>query len=156
MNKIEFLEQLRTALSSDVSKQVIQENISYYNQYIDDEMRKGRTEQEVMDELGDPWLIARTIIDAVDGTDQEEVRYEENCQRYSDQGYTDYGSVHRKANVWTFDTWWKKLLLVLCIVGVVMLIFAIVGGIVSLVAPILIPVLIIVFLIRLLTERGRR
>lgn len=156
MNKIEFLEQLRIALSSDVSKQVIQENISYYNQYIDDEMRKGRTEQEVMDELGDPWLIARTIIDAVDGTDQEEVRYEENRDRYSEQQYTDYESIHRKANVWTFDTWWKKLLLVLCIVGVVMLILAIVGGIVSLVAPILIPVLIILFLIRLLKERGQR
>ena len=155
MNKTEFLEKLRVALSSNLSSQTLQENIGYYSQYIDDEMRKGRSEQEVMDELGDPWIIARTIIDAQGGERKGETIYEEDGRQYSGREYSEYGDTHRKVNVWRFDTWWKKLLLVLCILGVIAVIVAIVGGIVSLVAPILIPLLIIAILIRLLRGRER-
>ena len=44
MTKAEFLEKLRIELSSGVTPQVLQENLNYYGQYIDDEIRKGRTE----------------------------------------------------------------------------------------------------------------
>ena len=52
MTKAEFLEKLRIELSSGVTPQVLQENLNYYSQYIDDEIRKGRTESEVLAELG--------------------------------------------------------------------------------------------------------
>ncbi len=39
MTKAEFLEKLRIELSSGVTPQV-QENLNYYGQYIDDEIRK--------------------------------------------------------------------------------------------------------------------
>ena len=64
MPKAEFLEKLRIELSSGVTPQVLQENLNYYGQYIDDEIRKGRTESEVLAELGDPWILAKTIVDA--------------------------------------------------------------------------------------------
>ena len=60
MTKAEFLEKLRIELSSGVTPQVLQENLNYYGQYIDDEIRKGRTESEVLAELGDPWILAKT------------------------------------------------------------------------------------------------
>ena len=63
MTKAEFLEKLRIELSSGVTPQVLQENLNYYGQYIDDEIRKGRTESEVLAELGDPWILAKTIVD---------------------------------------------------------------------------------------------
>lgn len=40
MTKAEFLEKLRIELSSGVTPQVLQENLNYYGQYIDDEIRK--------------------------------------------------------------------------------------------------------------------
>ncbi len=64
MTKQEFLEKLRAALGNDLSGAVVSENVNYYKQYITDEVAKGKSEKEVIDELGDPWAIARTIIDA--------------------------------------------------------------------------------------------
>ena len=63
MTKYEFLEKMRHALANDLSGPIIQENINYYDGYISDEVRKGRQEEAVIDELGDPWAIARTIIE---------------------------------------------------------------------------------------------
>lgn len=64
MTKQEFLSGLETALSGEVSQQTFLSNMQYYRSYIEDEIRKGRSEAEVMEELGSPRLIARTIIDA--------------------------------------------------------------------------------------------
>ena len=43
MDKKEFLEKLAMALAGQVSRRVIEENIAYYDQYISDEMRRGKT-----------------------------------------------------------------------------------------------------------------
>ena len=61
MTRIEFLQQLRQALENDLSGSVVQENVDYYNQYISDEVRKGKSEEEVLRMLGDPWILARTV-----------------------------------------------------------------------------------------------
>ncbi|MEY8339085.1 DUF1700 domain-containing protein [Lachnospiraceae bacterium 62-35] len=66
MNKEEFLQTLGAALSNAVPQHIIQENIRYYDNYISSQLAKGRTEEEIMDELGGPRLIARTIIDAAE------------------------------------------------------------------------------------------
>ena len=64
MRKTEFLQELREALDGEVSASVIQSNISYYDQYIRQEAAKGRREEEVIEEIGSPRLIAKTIIDS--------------------------------------------------------------------------------------------
>ena len=60
MRKTEFLQELREALDGEVSASVIQSNISYYDQYISQEAAKGRREEEVIEEIGSPRLIAKT------------------------------------------------------------------------------------------------
>ena len=62
MTKREFLDKLKKALVNDLSGSVIQENVNYYNDYITEEVRKGRRESDVIEELGDPWAIAKNII----------------------------------------------------------------------------------------------
>lgn len=59
MNTGEFLSRLEDALRGKVSNQVIEANLQYYRDYITGEIRKGRTEEQVMDDLGDPRLIAQ-------------------------------------------------------------------------------------------------
>jgi len=63
MNSEQFLNELEEALSGSISPSSVTENIRYYEEYIATERRKGRTDEEIMEELGDPRLIARTIID---------------------------------------------------------------------------------------------
>ena len=62
MTKREFLDKLKKALVNDLSGSVIQENVNYYNDYITEEVRKGCRESDVIEELGDPWAIAKNII----------------------------------------------------------------------------------------------
>ena len=62
MNKQEFVDRLRMALNGRVSPGLVMDNVNYYEDYINTEIRKGRTEEEVLESLGDPRLIARTII----------------------------------------------------------------------------------------------
>ena len=64
MTKNEFLEGLRKALGNDLNRETVQENVAYYDGYISVQVNLGRTEEEVTADLGDPWVIAQTIIDA--------------------------------------------------------------------------------------------
>lgn len=172
MTKIEFLEGLRKALGNDLDRATVQENVNYYDGYIRDEVNKGRTEEEVTAELGDPWVIAQTVIDAEEakrgaGRDAGS-SYTATDSGYHDPVYGDGGDYTREdyydqnqgyqthVHTFGFDTWWKKLLLILGIIGVVVLVVSIVGGIISLLAPILIPLLILMLIIRLIGGSGRR
>ncbi|XCP84918.1 DUF1700 domain-containing protein [Roseburia hominis] len=151
MNRVEFLEKLRQALDGNVSSAVVNENVNYYHQYIADEMAKGRSEQEVLEELGDPWLIAKTIIDikeqsqTYDGAEYEAER----------RGYTGQEAGPGHVRVFAFDSWWKRLLGILCVVGIIFVIFSVITGIISLVAPILVPVLVVVIIVRMISGRRR-
>lgn len=153
MTKYEFLEKMRHALANDLSGSVIQDNINYYDGYISDEVRKGRSETAVVEELGDPWAIARTIIESVENTGNGQDSYTYDSLQHS------YGSERQKDNsrvrVIGFHSWWKKLLVILGVLGIVMLVVAVIGGIFSLLAPILVPILIIMFIVRLIGGRRR-
>ena len=61
MSRNDFLKNLREALSQSLDNQTVNNQIDYYDKYISDEINKGRSESEVLDELGDPRLIAKTI-----------------------------------------------------------------------------------------------
>ena len=153
MTKYEFLEKMRHALANDLSGSVIQDNINYYDGYISDEVRKGRSEAAVIEELGDPWAIARTIIESVGntGNGQENYTYDPARQKYGDEGQKQNSSIR----VIGLDSWWKKLLIILGVLGIVMLAVAVIGGIFSLLAPIIVPILIIMLIVRLIGGRRR-
>ena len=82
MTQREFLDTLRKALNGQVPPSAVTENMEYYRSYISDEIKKGRSEADVLDELGDPRLIARSIIDADEG----------GSGRYTSNRYDSYGS----------------------------------------------------------------
>ena len=63
MTREDFLRELRIALQGRIPQGEVNSQLSYYETYIIEESRKGRSESEVMESLGDPRLIAKTIID---------------------------------------------------------------------------------------------
>ena len=90
MNKYEFLKILRESLEMSLEKDAINAQLDYYDKYISDEIEKGRSEKEVIDELGDPRLIAKTIKtvnNSNDVTSSTENSYGEKQNRESSGGY---------------------------------------------------------------------
>ena len=73
MTKKQFLEELKTSLEGMVSPMVVQQNMNYYENYISEQIRNGKSEQDVLNELGNPRLIAKSIIDAA-GQDDDHVQ----------------------------------------------------------------------------------
>lgn len=159
MTKREFLDKLKAALGNDLSGAVIQENVDYYNEYISEAVSSGRSEADVIAELGDPWAIAKTIVDSMGaGNGRESSSYETSRGTYDQEsryGQNGYGQQKDggKVRVFGIDAWWKKLLLVLGIIGVVVIIVAVIGGVISLLAPLVLPILILVFVFRMLGKR---
>lgn len=64
MTKNEFLEALRSKLLEDLPPEVVESEVRYYEGYLDGEISRGKTEEQAAAELGDPILIARTIIES--------------------------------------------------------------------------------------------
>lgn len=64
MDREEFIDKLQRALAGGLNSSQVAENVRYYQEYIDSEMRRGRSEAEVMGQLGDPRLLAKSIIEA--------------------------------------------------------------------------------------------
>jgi len=161
MDKQDFLEKLTLALTGQVLRSVIEENVSYYNQYIADEVRKGKPESQVLEELGDPRLIARSIIEANGGGNEmagvyedsdsgEETRYGE--ARYNDEPYDEArydaedpycGEGRRSFHTFHISGFWFTLIVTIVLLLLLWLVGTIIGGIFMILGPILMPVLII-------------
>lgn len=148
MRRAEFLDKLKKALSNDLSNQIVQENINYYNDYITEEIHKGRNEEEVIAELGDPWVIAQTVINMQETTNgQESTSAFEATERNG--GFHKKNAGQGNVHVFSVNGWWKILLVVLGIIGIFALVLVVIGGIFSFLAPILVPCLVVLFVIRL-------
>ena len=63
MEKQEFLDKMRLALVGKVSGDTVTETLRYYEEYINTQVRLGNSIDEVMEKLGDPRLIAKTIVE---------------------------------------------------------------------------------------------
>ena len=151
MTRYEFINGLKAALENELNTNKVLENVNYYNDYIDSEIKNGRSESDVIAELGDPWAIAKTIIDS---EDTGSANYEEYSYISPDQNsYERSSSNGSKVHVFGLDRWWKKLLLILGIIGVIMIVFSIITGLISLIAPFIVPIIIISFVLKLLKRR---
>ncbi len=64
MTKQEFLNDLGGKLSEGMSRQELMSQLQYYAGYIDGEKARGKSEEEAIEDLGDPILIARTILES--------------------------------------------------------------------------------------------
>ena len=77
MTKQEFLTSLQETLAAEMNGQQVMDQVRYYSAYIDGQIAEGRTEAEVLAELGDARIIARNILD---GAEQENSGYSEEIR----------------------------------------------------------------------------
>ena len=145
MNKYDFINNLQRHLTGKVSPEQLQDLTRYYNQYIDGEIRKGKTEEEVLASLGDPRLLAKSIISA------------EGIGRYEEENAAGYGMYEEvpdeKQKYAGFSKKLKTILIVIGIILFIVLLLSTVFRIIRFFLPILIPLLIAWFLVQMWNHR---
>lgn len=150
MTKEEFIKELRSALSGEVNQNELNENIQYYDQYLSQEQQKGRTIDEIVDEIGNPRLIAKTIIDTSSNVSSGSSYYEQKIDsednNHQNRNEENYSRTVRKTRI---RIWAAILIMLLIVIGV----FAILGRVIFFFAPILVPLLLISIAVRLLTRQ---
>ena len=92
MTKEQFMMELEQSLQGEVSAYELSDSLTYYRQYFEDEIRNGKSEEDVIRELGSPRLIARSIIDAHgnEGAASGNSGYKDSD--YREGSYSNYGS----------------------------------------------------------------
>ena len=138
MNKEAFIDTLRRALYGKVSDYELTDHVRYYEDYIRQEMNRGRSEQEVLEQLGDPRLIARTILET-SGMKAPEVEYtiDEEPADHEEGG----------VKVHTFSGWKATLMMALIAAAVIAMIVLVLGLAIYLL-PVIIAVMLISWLLR--------
>lgn len=149
MNKNDFLEELRNCLEGEIPDSEINNNISYYRDYITDDTK--------LDQLGNPRLIAKSIIDSYNASKDSFYKglSGRNTEGYEDASYNYYGDNYNK-NVNAdsqFDKsfpWYYKMIGTILFILFLLLIIIIGGVFIKIFFSIILPVLIIVFIFKII------
>lgn len=181
MGKLEFLQKLSERLAEELPRSVVLSNLKYYESYIDGEVAKGRSVSAVMEELGDPYMIARTIIDGLESdgfTNQnyaDETVYAETVETDAQSGhrekkqpektyYTENGPVYEKAETYEETNSGSKtvaygkhgcLITAVIVTLIVILVAVAVGKVVKFLWPVLAPVLLIFLILSIVSDNKK-
>lgn len=151
MSKQEFLQRLRETLTGEVPGNVIEENIRYYEEYISTEVRNGSEEEEIIASIGDPRLIAKTIMEANENASDSGKAYYESYSGSRQNVYEDQEDFGRQMHYFDLSKWYWKALAIVVLILLFFLSATILTGIFSLLMPLIGPlflVLLIVWFVR--------
>ena len=145
MDRREFIDKLQRALAGGLNSGLVAENVRYYEEYIDSEIRKGKSEAEVLGTLGDPRLLAKSIIEA---NKQAGASYGSN--REYDEEISDGGQEHARDTNATGGTpiMLPGWLILLIITVAVVVIIGLVTRLLAIFAPVIIAVLVVLLIIK--------
>ncbi|MBO4336547.1 MAG: DUF1700 domain-containing protein [Lachnospiraceae bacterium] len=131
MNRHEYIETINRTLSGRVKPDVQQETVKYYKEYIDSQIVKGTEEAMVLATLGDPALLAKTVIAS------------------QPEPYGDEAGVRQAVPESVKKAQDRKLILILIVVLIVLfLALGLVFKVVYKLLPIIVPVGIIVWAVK--------
>lgn len=153
MTKQEFLDELRNALTGQVSSESVMDAYRYYSDYIDMEVRTGKSESQVIEELGKPAFIAKSIIAAQAGERQADVEYTEDGKtRKIYQGKTDYhkSDSTKKEFHFRLNSWYGMILGILLLLFLIVVVFFILKWSIILLVTFGIPILLLLGIIYLI------
>lgn len=178
MTKREFLDGLRNALAGEIPESEIENNVRFYDDYISNRDNNGQDET-VINQLGDPRLIAKTIIEtyqishgplynnarrqknAYEDADTKDYQTNEgNNRTYSREEYNSHTNSESRNRGFGFQinttlTWYQKLFLWLILILVLVVVIIVGGVLIQVFFSIGIPLLIIYFGYRLIVNNRR-
>ena len=151
MNKTEFLKKLEEHLEGQMEKSKIQTHIQYYREYIETQIKSGKTEEQLWKELGEPHLIAKTLLDADKDAVQDFYKtYREN-EIYEEESEN---SIYGKSKVFKLDltSWYGKLIVIILAVLIILGLLIIIGTLL----PILAVTAIILYIVSYIKKKGKK
>lgn len=153
MDRNEFLDILREQLVGNMQEGKAAAHVRYYEDYIQSQVRGGRPEQEVLEELGDPRLIAKTLIDTDGGSVQEDYgEYSSYGESYDSRTDTPEQPEKRWKKVIDLSTWQGKAIVIVGAVIAIILIVLVIGA----VLPFFIVLAIVLYFLSWLKKRNNR
>lgn len=150
MSKREFLKQLESKLSEALPSNVVEEHIYYYNDYIDNASREGKKEEEVIAELGDPILIARTILETNPRPypEKDMTAFDEDHNPF-DEDSPESQDIERQVRNQRLGC----VVASVVILAVLLILIWFLGAMMRMLLPILIPIFVILLMIQLFKRR---
>jgi hypothetical protein len=156
MNKKEFLDILRESLKGEVSNTILEQNISYYDQYISSQ---ADSERAVIASLGDPRLIARTIIesDKIARQKDQYAGYRASSNDYeqaqSSEGYQEENEDRNMFNLFHLK-WYHKVLLAVIFIFIIWIIAVIGRLLISFIFAFAVPIILVLLLYTMFRKRS--
>ncbi len=144
MTKQDFLDRLRMALNGRVSPSLVEENVVYYEDYINTQIRLGKSEAMVMEALGDPRLIAKTIITTNDKTTEQ--------TSYDYQEISTETDLVSKVKRWLSNVHIPGWVWAIAMGALFIAVISVVFSIISFLLPVFLPIILVVFLIKLFRD----
>ena len=155
MEKQEFLTILKQSLEGEIPDYEVENNIHYYENYLVNENNK--TVEEKLKELGEPRLIAKTIIDAYAAS------HETSFYRggYNSRAYQEEYDEAKKAqnyqgnvNYYNWDTmkWYQKLVVIIIGLAIISFLISLFTLGINIFFSIVLPILLISFVIKKITK----
>ena len=144
MDRQIFLENLRRALYGKIDESDLAGHMRYYDEYISQEIQQGKSEQEVLNDLGDPRLIARAIIE----TSGAKTAYREYT--VSEEGEADSQPEYRIRHL----NGWQAKAAMAAVLAVVFLLLVLLFHILAALLPALIVISVIVWVIRRIRDQA--
>ncbi len=142
LNKSEYIDIIEKGLIGRISDQDRKETVDYYRDYIDMEIRKGKTEEEVLGELGNPRLLVKSIVMAKEQKDNK---------MDSETGAYESEKENRRQKMRSFHI--PMFVIVLIVVLVFFLFIGLALSLVKVLLPIVLPILLIFWGISLFRKR---
>ena len=168
MTKNEWISVLRESLVAELPQNEIDNNISYYIDYIEQESNS-KPEEEVLELLGEPRLIAKTIIDTY-----QLQRGASGYDAYDNKVQYDYSDIYEKNRASQYDTvdedgntesrnsyyyqvghikWYHKAIF-FAILAFILVLLVIIGGVIlRLFLTIGLPIFLVVFIYQMFRRR---
>ncbi len=148
MGKQEFLDKLRASLSGNVSPGLVEDNVAYYADYINTQLRMGQSEDVVLNQLGDPRLIAKSIITA--NSDEDYIRNNGTSyySEYDEEKYYTETREQKLPKVVHLNGWITLAVIILVLV----LLLSAVFSLISLFFPVIMMGAIVYFFIKVFRD----
>ena len=128
MTKKEFLQILRECLEGEIPEHEIQSNIKYYEEYIKVQA-VGSSEEDVIARLGNPQMIAKSIIEAFKASGQPFIREQRNRSKEQQYSTDEEEKPKRKGTYYINLPGWLGTIVSILLVCIVLYIFFWIGGI---------------------------
>ena len=154
MTKSEFINTLRMQLQGELSQAQIEGHLHYYKEYIAQEVAAGRREQEVLDELGSPVLIAKTLLDTAENSfDGEETYRSQNDAGYYSDDFGDDPFEGTGIHIRHINPIILKWVVPISVIAVLFILLTLVGSVVAIGVRFFVPIMIIVLVFRLFNRK---